>query len=182
MSRDKLLSRRLQLFSGELEDGTRSTSPSSRGWLVGWVGVWCVCVWWCRVVVVVVVRTVRLHTCVCSYVCRRAAHFKWSGATRTGPFGWSASWAKFLRLFPPKAGSRRPWCKPQPTQNEEKGAEARPPRSQLLRRQGTATFSIALALEALGLDHHGQEHLPLDVISWLSGPVQKHNYHCYHRR
>ena len=40
-----------------------------------------------------------------------------------------------------------------------------------------------MTLEPLGADHHGQypEHLPLDVISWLAGPVQKQRYHYYHQ-
>ena len=47
---------------------------------------------------------------------------------RTSPFGWIVQPAKALRLFPPKADSRRPQVQTitQP-QVEEKDCEARPP-------------------------------------------------------
>ena len=47
-------------------------------------------------------------------------------------------------------------------QVEEKDCEARPPHPPLLRRKGSAIFSIASALDALGPKMH------LDVSSWLA--------------
>ena len=42
------------------------------------------------------------------------------------------------------------------------------PHSPLLRRKGSAVFSISSALDALDLDHEKTMHL--DVSSWLAGP------------
>ena len=64
-----------------------------------------------------------------------------------------------LRLFPPKAGSRRPQCKQSPN-----------PKS----RKGGAIFSISSALDALDPDYCVNIHL--DVSSWLAGP----SYQCYY--
>ena len=116
---------------------------------------------------VVVVRTVPLNTCVCSYVCMRATNsndlVQSAPDPSAGlPAGQNPYAYSLRRQVPgvPGANLNQP-------QGEEKGAEVRPPHPQLPRRQRAATLSIALTLEALGPDHHP----PLDVISWLAGPV-----------
>ena len=86
----------------------------------------------------------------------------------TDPFGWTVQPAKkTLRLFPPKAGSRRPQGQKIITQpqGEEKDCEARPPRSPLLRRKGGAIFSIS-SLSAQDPNPELQEKLLLDESSW----------------
>ena len=44
----------------------------------------------------------------------------------TGPFGWTDQPEKPQRLFPPKAGSRRPQCKPHPTPRRGKRLRGKP--------------------------------------------------------
>ena len=66
------------------------------------------------VVVVVVVRT--RCTASVSLLIRACMHLiKTDQCQCTAPFGWTDQPTKALRLFPPKAGSRFPQCKPHPT-------------------------------------------------------------------
>ena len=90
---------------------------------------------------------------------------KWTSASALVPSAGLASWKTPLHLFPPKAGSRRPQVQTvtQP-QGEEKDCEARPPRPPLLRRKGSAIFSISLALDAPGPGYCAKKHL--DVSFW----------------
>ena len=117
------------------------------------------------VLVVVVVRTVELHTCVCPYAQAARTELKRTSASALVPSAGLTSRKKTLRLFPPKAGSRRPQCKYiTQLQVEEKDCEARPPHPPLLRRKGSAIFSISSGLDAPGPEYHVKYHL--DVSFW----------------
>ena len=80
------------------------------------------------------------------------------------PFGWTVQpeypYACSLRRQVPGV----PSANPTPPQVEEKDCEARPPHSFLLRRKGSAIFSISSALDAL--DPGCSEKIHLDVSSW----------------
>ena len=76
----------------------------------------------------------------CQFMLMHAYNESMGQCQRTSPVGWTDQPAKALRLFPPKAGSRRPEVQnlTQP-QVEEKDCEARPPHpSPLLRKEGRA--------------------------------------------
>ena len=82
------------------------------------------------------------YACVCPYAQAACGKLKWTSASALVPTAGLTS-RKPPRLFPPKAGSRRPQVQTitQP-QVEEKDCEARPPHpSPLLRRKGGAIFS-----------------------------------------
>ena len=77
---------------------------------------------------------------------------KWASASAPTPSGWTDQPAKALRLFPPKAGSRRPQVQNSPNPKARKKiARPRPPRLPLLRSKGGAIFFISSALSAQDL-------------------------------
>ena len=74
---------------------------------------------------------------------------------RTSPFGWTDQPEKPLRQFPQKAGSRRPQSKTSPNSKSRKKIARHAhltPLLPLLRRKGSAIFSISSALDALDPD------------------------------
>ena len=130
---------------------------------VVWCGVvWCGVVWcgvvWCGVVWCGVVwcggsdmtYDVRVYPCMST----RVHLIKMGWCHRPEPLACSLQ-----RQVP---GVRS--AKPHHPQGEEKDCEARPPHPPLLRRKGSAIFSISSALDALDLDQHMKVHL--DVSSW----------------
>ena len=128
-------------------------------------------------------RKVLLHTCVCSFVCMHASdQHDLVRAHQTPRLGCQPVKNPYAYSLPRQVPGVPDTNLNQP-QGEEKGAEVRPPHPPTPEDSGAATFSIALTLEALGLDHDQyHEHPPLDVISWSAGPVQKQRYHYYHHR
>ena len=117
---------------------------------------------------VVVVRTM---CCACMSVrTRTRMHLTYMDQRqRTGPFGWTD------QPEPRDACSLRrqvpgvPSAKITQPQGEEKDCEARPPDSPLLRRKGSASFSISSALDAL--DPEREKTMHLDVSSWKARPL-----------
>ena len=58
--------------------------------------------------------------CVCPYMTTCVQLIKMGWCQRTSPFGWTDQPEKTLRLFPPKAGSRRPQSKKSPNPKARK--------------------------------------------------------------
>ena len=119
--------------------------------------------WWCR-------RCnnedVSVHVNACVQRIRKTG---WRQCT--SPFGWSDQPEKGpCACFPPKAGSRRPQCKPHPTPSRGKRLRGTPT-SPLLRRKGGAIFSIVSELDAL--DRERTLKMLLAVSSWLTGPASQ---------
>ena len=112
--------------------------------------------WWCGQCV----------TCGCLSMRPHNASFLWTSANAPTASAGLASRKKNLRLFHPKAGSRRPKCTPHPNPRRGKILRGTPTSPPLLRRKGSTIFSISSALDALDPDY--DEQVLRDVTSWLA--------------